>query len=46
MLSFFTSLFVWLPPCLQVLCSGVVAIFFIVIVLRVVRFILDLIPFL
>lgn len=46
MWSFFTSLFSWLPSDLQLVCSGVVVIFFLVTLLRIVRFVLDLIPFL
>lgn len=46
MLSLLTSLFEWMPLELQTLCIGVVVIFFIVSVLRIVRFILDLLPFL
>lgn len=46
MLSFFTSLFTWMPPLLQTLCIGVVVIFFLVTILRIVKFILDILPFL
>ena len=46
MLSFFTSLFTWMPPVLANICIGVVVIFFLVTVLRIVKFILDLLPFL
>lgn len=46
MMSFFTSFFGWMPIELQTLCIAVVVIFFVVTVLRIVRFVLDLIPFL
>lgn len=46
MMSFITSLFGWMPPELQLLCIGVVALFFLFTVLNIVRFIFDLIPFL
>lgn len=46
MMRFFTSFFGWLPLELQTLCIGVVVIFFIVTVLRIIRFVLDLLPFL
>lgn len=46
MLSMFFSLFSWMPTVLQVICIGALAIFFIIIILRLVIFILDLIPWL
>lgn len=46
MLTMFASLFGWMPPVLQVLCVGALAIFLIITVLRLVMFILDLIPWL
>ena len=44
--GFLVSLFGWMPVSLQILCGGVIALFFLVTILHVVRFILDLIPFL
>lgn len=44
--TFIYPLFGWLPPVLQIVCFGVVSIFFLVTALRLVAFILDLIPFL
>lgn len=46
MVSMFTSLLGWLPPVLQVVCAGVIALFVLATVLNIIRFILDLIPFL
>lgn len=46
MLSMFFSLFAWMPAALQVISIGALAIFFIIILLRLVIFILDLIPWL
>lgn len=46
MTQFFYALFGWLPPGLEVLCCGVVFIFFVVTLLHLICFILDLIPFL
>lgn len=46
MMSFFTSLFVWMPIELQLVCIGVVALFFLFTILNIVRFIFDIIPFL
>ena len=45
MSSLFTSLFGWMPPMLALICSAVVFLFFIVSILHVISFILDLIPF-
>lgn len=45
MFNFFVSLFAWLPPVLQTVCACVVMIFFLVTILHIVRFVLDLIPF-
>lgn len=42
----FNLLFAWLPAPLALVCAGVVALFFIFTGLHLVRFILDLIPFL
>ncbi len=39
-------LFSWLPPPLSYLCIGGVVIFFLVGAFRLIKFILDLIPFL
>ena len=46
MFSFFQLLLVWLPPVLYVISLGVIAIFAIVTILRLVALILDVIPFL
>lgn len=46
MLLRFSALFAWLPAPLQVIAGAVVAIFILVVLLRLVAFILDLIPFL
>ena len=46
MLAMFLSLFSWMPPILQVICIGAIAIFFIIILLRLIIFILELIPWL
>lgn len=46
MLGFFLTLFDWMPSGLFLVCSGVVIIFFLVSILHLVCFILDLIPFL
>lgn len=46
MTVFFYALFGWMPPVLQIVCCGVVAIFFIFTALHIVRLIFDLIPFL
>jgi hypothetical protein len=46
LISFFTALFGWLPPALQIIAIGVVAIFFVLTILRLIAFILDVIPFL
>ena len=46
MAAFFYALFGWMPPILQIVCCGVVAYFFLVTVLHLIRFILDLFPFL
>lgn len=41
----FSALFGWMPFLLQVICTGVVAGFFIVSAFHVIAFILDLLPF-
>lgn len=46
MISFFVPLFGWMPPVLSAISSGVIAILIIVVILRLISFILDLIPFL
>lgn len=46
MIQLFTALFGWMPPVLALICTAVVFIFFIVSLLHVIAFILDLIPFL
>lgn len=43
--ALFSALFGWMPFLLQVICTGIVAIFFIVSALHVIAFILDLLPF-
>ena len=46
MISFFVALLGWMPPVLFAISSGVIAIFTIVVILRLISFILNLIPFL
>lgn len=46
MISFFAAFLGWLPSPLFEIAVGVVAIFVIVAILRLISFILDLIPFL
>ena len=46
MISFFIVLLSWLPPVLYVISLGVLVIFTFIVVLSVLAFILDLIPFL
>lgn len=46
MISAFGALFLWLPPLLRILASGAVAIFVLLVILRLWAFIMDLIPFL
>lgn len=46
MISFYLNLIAWMPAALQVICTGVIAIFFIMAIVNLVRLILDLIPFL
>lgn len=46
MVAFFVSLFAWMPLPLQIICGAVVALFFFFTILHLIRFILDLIPFL
>lgn len=46
MVSFFLALLSWMPPTLYVISVGVLSIFTIVVILRLIAFILDLIPFL
>lgn len=46
MISFFVALLSWMPPVLFAVSAGVIAIFAIVVILRLISFILDLIPFL
>ena len=46
MLSTIYQLFSWMPMPLFLVCSGVVAIFLFVSILRIVKLILDVIPFL
>lgn len=44
--KFYVALLGWLPLPLQIICVGVIAIFFIVTILHLIAFILDIIPFL
>ncbi len=44
--SLFFALFGWMPLPLIIVCCGAVMLFFLVAVLRLIAFILDLIPFL
>lgn len=46
MFSFFTLLLGWMPPILYIISIGVIAIFAIVSILRLIALILDVIPFL
>lgn len=46
MTALYYALLGWLPFPLDIICSGVVFIFFLVVFLRLICFILDLIPFL
>lgn len=46
MLSTIYQLFAWMPTPLYAICCGVVAIFLLVSILRIVKLILDVIPFL
>ena len=43
--SMIIGLFGWMPMPLQLVCTGVVATFLFITILHIVRFILDLIPF-
>lgn len=45
MISFYVNLIAWLPLPLQIICSGVIAIFFFMAIVNIIAFILDLIPF-
>ena len=44
--QYINLLFAWMPFPLYIICTGVVALFFLMTALHLVRFILDLIPFL
>lgn len=46
MITFYLNLIGWMPVALQIICTGVIAIFFILAIVNLVRLILDLIPFL
>lgn len=46
MFTFFQLLLGWLPPVLYIIAVGVIAIFAVVTILRLVALILDVIPFL
>lgn len=46
MIAFFVAMLGWMPPLLFAISAGVIVIFVIVVVLRLIAFILDLIPFL
>lgn len=45
MISFYVNLIAWMPAVLQVICTGVIAIFFLMAIVNLIAFILDLIPF-
>lgn len=45
MMEFIISLFAWMPPPLPVICGGAVVIFFVITLLHLWSFFLDLIPF-
>lgn len=46
MINMINQLFGWMPPILAAVCIGIVAIFTLVTVLKVIKLILDVIPFL
>lgn len=46
MLNMITQLFGWMPPVLSVVCICVVSIFVILTLMKLVKLILDVIPFL
>lgn len=46
MFSFFSMLLGWMPPVLYLISCGVISIFAIVALLRLIALILDIIPFL
>lgn len=46
MISFYIQLISWLPLTLQVICTGVIAIFFLMAIVNLIALILELIPFL
>lgn len=46
MLTFFVNLISWMPLSIQIICTGVIAIFFIMTIINLVCLILELIPFL
>ena len=45
MSNLYVALFGWMPAGLATICIGVVTIFFIVTVLHIIRFVMDIIPF-
>lgn len=44
-MGYITMLFQWMPPVIQVISIGIVSIFIILTVLKIVKIILDCIPF-
>lgn len=46
MIDLISALFEWMPPVLALICTGAVTLFFLVAALRLIAFILDIIPFL
>lgn len=45
MFTFVFQLFAWLPPLIQVVVCGVIAIFLIFSILKIAQIVLDIIPF-
>lgn len=46
MITFFVAMLTWMPPVLYAISVGVIVIFVVVVILRLIAFILDVIPFL
>lgn len=46
MSTMFISLFGWMPPVLQVVCTGVVILFCLSTILHIIRLVWDVLPFL
>ena len=44
--SFFVPLLTWLPTPLFFICSGIVVMFFLSVILHIIAFVFDIIPFL